>query len=152
MIKEIVILIMIMIIFFQHAYSQGLKMPTQQHWRRETTTENKTGLTKDYHHFGSFFPFKKEKTGSWILMMKLRDLRFLKFFTTNKKIFRVELAHGPWNWLSSRVCPSAINATKIATRVFVSLFEFENNPSLPCQIVFLKGISPLTLFFFAKMH
>lgn len=105
-------------------------------------------LQRISHHFGSFFPFKKEKTGSWILMMKLRDLRFLKFFTTNKKIFRVELAHGPWNWLSSRVCPRAINATKIATRVFVSLFEFENNPSLPCQIVFLKGISPLTLFFF----
>lgn len=57
MIKEIVILIMIMIIFFQHAYSQGLKMPTQQHWRRETTTENKTGLTKDFPPFWFFFSF-----------------------------------------------------------------------------------------------
>ena len=76
-----------------------------------------------------------------------QGLKVLKFFATNK-IFRAELAHGPWNWLSSRVCPSAINATKIPTRVFVSLFESENNPSLPCQIVFLKGISPLLFFFF----
>lgn len=63
MIKEIVILIMI-IIFFQHAYSQGLKMPTKQQWRRETTTENKIGLKRISHHFGSFFPLKKEKIGS----------------------------------------------------------------------------------------
>lgn len=108
----------------------------------------KWDLQRISHHSGSFFPFKKEKIGSWILMMKLRDLRFLKLFTTNKKIFRAELAHGPWSCLSSRVCPSAINATKIPTRAFVSLFESENNPSLPCQIVFLKGISPLLFFFF----
>lgn len=64
MIKEIAILIMITIIFFQHAYSQGLKMPTKQQWRRDTTIENKTGLKRISHHFGSFFPFKREKIGS----------------------------------------------------------------------------------------
>lgn len=63
MIKEKVILIMITIIFFQHAYSQGLKMPTKQQWRRETT-ENKIGLKRISHHFGSSFPFKKKKIGS----------------------------------------------------------------------------------------
>ena len=64
MIKEIVILIMITIIFFQHAYSQGLKMPTKQQWSRKTTTENKIGLKRISHYFGSFFPLKKEKIGS----------------------------------------------------------------------------------------
>lgn len=49
-------------------------------------------LPRISHYFG-FSPFVERENGSWILRMKLRDLRFMKTFFTSKRVFRARLAH-----------------------------------------------------------